>query len=65
MLVLISHRRAAKAKARLRICAVSPESLLLAYTKYESYVFYNVGDDAWISEGSFMQTIHLCVLIHI
>ena len=26
---------------------------------------YVLGDDAWISLGSFMQTKHLCVLIHI
>ena len=25
---------------------------------------YVLGDDAWISKGSFMQTKHLCVLIH-
>ena len=24
-----------------------------------------LGDDAWISSGSFMQIKHLCVLIHI
>ena len=26
---------------------------------------YILGDDAWISKGSFMQAKHLCVLIHI
>ena len=32
----LSHMRAAKVQASLRICAVSPESLLLAYTSIES-----------------------------
>ena len=27
--------------------------------------FYVLGDDAWISLGSYMQTKHLCVLVHI
>ena len=31
------------------------------------YIFdlYVLGDDAWINLGSFLQTKHLCVLIHI
>ena len=37
-------------------------SLLYSFSYIDLYV---LGDDALISEGSFMQTKHLCVLIHI
>ena len=37
---------------------------LCPYKTWYIYVLY-VLDDAWISEGSFMQTKHLCVLIYI
>ena len=37
-------------------------SLLISFLYLDLYV---LGDDALISKGSFMQTKHLCVLIHI
>ena len=42
--------------------------LLSPYHCFISFLYldlYVLGDDALISEGSFMQTKHLCVLIHI
>ena len=42
--------------------------LLSPYPCFISLLYldlYVLGDDAWISEGSFMQTKYLCVLIHI
>ena len=42
--------------------------LLSAYLCFISLLYldlYVLGDDAFISQGSFMQTKHLCVLIHI
>ena len=42
------------------------ESLYLLYLLFISRLDLNVlGDDALISEGSFMKTEYLCVLIHI
>ena len=40
------------------------ESLFLIYLIFISDL-YVLGDDAVISYGSFMQTKHICVLIHI
>ena len=39
-----------------------PGSHVLHIGLNDEYVF---GDDALISKGSFMQTKHLCVLVHI
>ena len=42
--------------------------LLSPYLCFISFLYldlYVLGDDALISEGSFMQTKYLCVLIHI
>ena len=42
--------------------------LLSPYLYFISFIYldlYILGDDALISKGSFMQTKHLCVLIHI
>ena len=42
--------------------------LLSPYLCFISFLYldlYVIGDDALISSGSFMQTKHLCVLIHI
>ena len=42
--------------------------LLSPYLCFISFLYidlYVLGDDALISKGSFMQTKHLCVLIHI
>ena len=37
----------------------------LCFISFLNLDLYVLGDDAWISQGSFMQTKHLCVLIHI
>ena len=51
------------------ICAVIQFYVLLSpYLCFVSFLYlelYVLGDDAWISKGSFMQTKYLCVLIHI
>ena len=42
--------------------------LLSPYLCFVSFLYldlYFLGDDAWISWGTFMQTRHLCILIHI
>ena len=42
--------------------------LLSPYVCFISFLYldlYLLGDDEWISKGSFMQTKHKCVLIHI
>ena len=42
--------------------------LLSPYLCFISFLYldlYVLGDDALISKGSFMQTKHLCVLVHI
>ena len=52
---VIEHKQASFRYSVL--CTVESLSLL--------YLFYVLGDDAWIAKGSFMQTNHLCVLIHI
>ena len=42
--------------------------LLSPYLSFISFLYldlYVLGDDSLISYGSFMQTKHLCVLIHI
>ena len=42
--------------------------LLSPYLRFISFFYldlYVLGDDTLISKGSFMQTKHLCVLIHI
>ena len=39
--------------------------LIFALSPFLYLDLYVLGDDAWISKGSFMQTKHLCVLIHI
>ena len=39
--------------------------LIFALSSFIYLNLYVLGDDAWISKGSFMQTKHLCVLIHI
>ena len=41
---------------------LSPYICFISYLYLDLYLF---GDDALISKGSFMQTKHLCVLIHI
>ena len=41
---------------------VSPYPFFISLLYLDLYV---LGDDAWISEGSFMQTKYLCDLIHI
>ena len=41
---------------------LSPYLGLISFLYLDLYV---LGDDALISQGSFMQTKHLCVLIHI
>ena len=40
-------------------------SLYLCFISFLHLDLYILGDEALISEGSFMQTKHLCVLIHI
>ena len=40
-------------------------SLYLCFISFLYFDLYVLGDDAWISYGTFMQTRHLCVLIHI
>ena len=37
----------------------------LCFVSFLYLDLYVLGDDAWINLGSFMQTKHLCVLIHI
>ena len=44
------------------LCTVESISLFISFLYLDIYV---LGDDAWISEGSSMQTKHLCVLIFI
>ena len=42
--------------------------LLSPYLFFYSFLYldlYVLGDNSWISKGSFVQTKHLCVLIHI
>ena len=42
--------------------------LLSRHLCFMSFLYldlYLLGDDAWISKGSFTQTKHLCVLIHV
>ena len=39
---------------------LSPYLCLISFLYLDLYV---LGDDAWINEGSFMKTKHLCVLI--
>ena len=39
--------------------------LLSPYLCFISLLYLDLGDDALISKGSFMQTKYLCVLIHI
>ena len=42
--------------------------LLSPYLCFISFLYlglYVLGDDAWISEGSLIQTKHICVLIHL
>ena len=43
---------------------LSPYLCFISFLYLDIYM-YVLGDDAWISYGSFMQTNHLCVLIHI
>ena len=44
------------------VCTFESISLLYLFLYLDLYV---LGDDALISKGSFMQTKHLCVLIHV
>ena len=44
------------------LCTVESLSCFISFLYLDLHV---LGDDAWISLGSFMQTKHLCVLIHI
>ena len=41
---------------------LSPYLCLISFLYLDLYV---LGDDAWVSKGSFMQTEHLYALIHI
>ena len=43
---------------------LSPYLCSISYL-YLALYMYVLGDDALLSKGSFMQTKHLCVLIHI
>ena len=43
----------------------TPRGLVTLFISFLYFDLYVLGDDALISYGSFMQTKHLCVLIHI
>ena len=44
------------------VCIVESLSLFISFLYLD---LYELGDNFWLSKGSFMQTKHLCVLIHI
>ena len=44
------------------VCSVKSLSLFISFLYLDLSV---LGDDSWISSGSFMRTKHICALIHI